>query len=161
MYPIKGGEATGLDIEFESYKIAHDLPEVKLLTWIYHDKPSKDGSKLVRITSVTILTPIGKDSTQALLFTGVSGCSELDCFNKKDGFNRAYGRACKKLAAFLRGQGQPDGTVKLTQLRHEIDKWIMQHAFQAKMDFLKTVYAQRIALAKAKGKVVEVPVLAL
>ena len=143
-------EKTGLDLEFEPYVIAHDLPAIPLITWTYHDKPSSDGSRVIRSTSVSILTGDGD------LFTGVSGCSELDMFNKKDGFNRAYGRACAKLAAYLRGLGQPDATIKLSQKRHDIDRWVANHAFQAKLEFLKVVYSQRIALAQAKNRLVAV-----
>lgn len=130
-------------MEFEKYKIAHDLPEIELVTWTFHDKPTP-GVKTIRMTSVSILIPTGE------VFTGISGCSESDTFNKKEGFNRAYGKATQKLAHFMRGKIGADFLIKDMgcATNQEISRWVTNHAFNAKIDFLNKVYQDRLALGK-------------
>jgi hypothetical protein len=140
---------TGKDLEFDSYKIAHDLEPLPLITWTIHDKPPQRGQMdrfntkvppTLRTTSVSVVTPNG------MVFTGISACSEADVFSKKDGFNRAYGRACQKYVAFKRGRlEKPDFIIKDMGMDiKEIGRWVTHHAYEMKMDFLKSVYAKRI-----------------
>ena len=91
-------------LKFESYKVAHNLPEVPLTTWTFH--PTIDG---VRKSMVAVLIPTGQ------LFVGTADwLPSVDRYGykvhrhgwspRKHAFNRAYGKATQKLSKFLRGQ---------------------------------------------------------
>lgn len=137
---------TGDELKFDSYKVAHDLPPLEMVTWTFHDKPTNPPT--VRTTAVCILSPNGA------VFTGVSGCSELDVFSKKDGFQRAFGRARQRYVQYVRplhlmDDGvQPDLRVKMEADIKDIGRWIANHAFEMKLRFIKQVYLNRVMLGK-------------
>ena len=148
--------------EFESYKVAHDLPNEDLVTFIHHDHPVPPLNKLssipsrrgprvtvtntnemknpgLRLTSVAVLTPKGE------VFIGMAGCSESDTFNKKVGFNIAYGRALQHLTWYRRGTAsQPTTFVDMENDHKNIGRWIQNTAKDAKLDFLKRVLTRRM-----------------
>ena len=153
--------------KFDLIRVSKKIPELRLMLWISHDKPIVRGKlsrhtdqPTIRMTSVSILTPvIYVDETSCkwdgVVFTGVSGCSELDTFEKKDGFNRAYGRACQKLVNWhlcskLPG-GRPNKLVDLILYNvhdkdiKDMNGWISKHAFQAKLEFAQRVFQARLA----------------
>ena len=139
-----------------------------MMLWISHDKPlvknphgfRANEQQGIRMTSVSILLhwenePFNSGKWDGLVFTGVSGCSEKDTFEKKDGFNRAYGRACQKLVNWyltsnpesLLDQYKPDLVLHNLHEKDikDVNGWISKHAFEAKLGFAQRVFQARLA----------------
>ena len=151
--------------KFDSIRVSKKIPELKLMLWISHDKPltkNPQGFRAneqqgIRMTAVSILLPWENEETpdlgkwDGLVFTGISGCSEKDTFEKKDGFNRAYGRACQKLVnwyLFNKGNDNCNVDLVLKDLQEkdikDVNGWISKHAFQAKLEFAQRVFQARL-----------------
>ena len=144
--------------KFDLIRVSKKIPELRLMLWISHDKPIAKGQPGIRMTSVSILLPWENEEApmmgkwDGLVFTGVSGCSEKDTFEKKDGFNRAYGRACQKLVNwYLLNKGNDNCNVDLVlkDLQEkdikDVNGWISKHTFQAKLEFAQRVFQARLA----------------
>ena len=110
-----------MGLHFESIKIAHNLPEINLTTWTFHEPIGTDSQK--RKTYVAILTEDGDFAvgTRNWLSKLKPGQSP-----KKDAFNRAYGRACQKLTAALRA-GLHNKLEYETMTPPEISKWVREN----------------------------------
>ena len=147
--------------KFDLIRVSKKIPELRLMLWISHDKPIAKGEPDIRMTSVSILLPYENETDpnigrwDGLVFTGVSGCSEKDTFEKKDGFNRAYGRACQKLVNWWLINKDTDNCnvdLVLKDLQDkdikDVNGWITKRAFQAKLEFAQRVFQERL---KHKG----------